>query len=105
MSDNTILIKYMGGNPSRAGEELRRVSQLPGLDIAEAKRSAEALASLPPNPHKPWYRKLWPFDIERAAVVAIAIFVAWIAVDHFRQVNARIDAMRANAVTCGEGGR
>lgn len=45
------------------------------------------------------------FDIERAAVVAIAIFVAWIAVDHFRQVNARIEAMRANAVTCEDRGK
>ena len=45
------------------------------------------------------------FDIERAAVVAIAVFVAWIAVDHFRLVNARIDAMRVNAMTCGDRGK
>ena len=45
------------------------------------------------------------FDIERISVILIAIFVAWITVDHFRQVNARIDAMRANAATCGEGRR
>lgn len=44
------------------------------------------------------------FDIERAAVVAIAIFVALIAVDHFRQVNARIE-VRVNAMTCGDRGK
>ena len=42
------------------------------------------------------------FDIERAAVVAIAIFVAWIAVDHHRQVNARVGEVKARAVNCGE---
>lgn len=31
-------------------------------------------------------------DIEKAAVVLIAIFVAVIAVNHFRLVNARIEA-------------
>lgn len=87
---------------SAAFRAAKAAAKAPGLDIADAKRSAGAIASLPPNPHKQWYRKLWPFDIERAVVVAIAIFVAWIAVDHFRQVNARIDAMRANAVNCGE---
>lgn len=34
-------------------------------------------------------------DIERIAVVAIAIFVAWIAIDHNRQVNARVEAAKA----------
>ena len=32
--------------------------------------------------------------IERIAVVAIALFVAWIAIDHHRQVNARVEAAK-----------
>ena len=32
--------------------------------------------------------------LEKALVVIIAIFVAWIAVDHHRLVNARVEAVK-----------
>lgn len=37
-------------------------------------------------------------DIEKIAVILIAIFVAAIAVNHFRLVNARVEAVKS----CGE---
>ena len=75
-------------------QRLREAGKTPAMDVAEAMRAAERLAALPPSPRKPWYRKLWPFDIERASVVLIAIFVAWIAIDHHRLVNIRVEAMK-----------
>lgn len=54
-------------------------------------RKAGAWGATPIPSRKPWYRKL---DIEKIAVVIIAIFVAAIAVNHFRLVNARIEAAR-----------
>lgn len=32
--------------------------------------------------------------LEKTLVVVIALFVAWIAIDHHRQVNARVEAMK-----------
>lgn len=34
-------------------------------------------------------------DMETVLVVVIAVFVAWIAVNHFRLVNARVEAAEA----------
>lgn len=39
-------------------------------------------------------RRKMKIDIEKIAVILIAIFVAAIAVNHFRLVNARIEAAR-----------
>ena len=41
--------------------------------------------------------------LEKALVVVIAVFVAWIAVNHFRLVNARVEA--AEAVSAMQGAR
>lgn len=34
-------------------------------------------------------------DMETVLVVVIAVFVAWIAVNHFRLVNARVEAAKS----------
>jgi len=51
----------------------------------------DRIALIPASPRKPWYLRI---DIEKIAVILIAIFVAAIAVNHFRLVNARIEAAR-----------
>ena len=95
MSDKMEI--HVHGDAKQARDAMQRLCEAgktPAMDATEAMRAAERLTALPPSPRKPWYRKLWPFDIERAAVVLIAIFVAWIAIDHHRQVNARVEAMK-----------
>ena len=86
--------------------------KVPGIEAVEAAKQIEVMAekfqkagtwgapSHPEPPPAPAPRIIedrrfrFSLDIEKTAVILIAIFVAVIAVNHFRLVNARIEAAR-----------
>lgn len=95
MSDKIEI--HVHGDAKQVRDAIQRLCEAgktPAMDAAAALQAANRLALLPSMPRRPWYRKLWPFDIDTAIVLVIAVFVAWIAIDHHRQVNARVEAMK-----------
>lgn len=94
MSESKQRLNTPGISAIEAAKQLRDLggfSLAPGLSAEGAERMRDRIALIPASPRKPWYRRI---DIEKIAVVLIAIFVAAIAVNHFRLVNARVEAAR-----------
>lgn len=94
MSERKIQIKAPGIEAVDAAKQLRYLggfAREAGMSPEAAKQMHDRMALIPPAPRRPWRHRL---DIEKIAVVLIAIFVAAIAVNHFRLVNARVEAAR-----------
>lgn len=94
MSESKIQIKAPGIEAVDAAKQLRnlgRFARETRMSLEAEKQMHARMALIPLAPRKPWRHKL---DIEKIAVIFIAIFVAAIAANHFRLVNARIEAAR-----------
>ena len=87
-------VDSVGESKDRSVEHVVRLGELAretGMSLEAAKQMHDRMALIHPAPRRPWRHRL---DIEKIAVILIAIFVAAIAVNHFRLVNARIEAAR-----------